>query len=321
MTVSRFVVSHRSALGRQKLNIARTKALSQHVTLSSRFQSERDRLLGMAQRMLGSAVEAEDVLQEAWIRLQRSDRNDIASMGAWLTTVVSRIAIDRLRARANRREDVVDPEVLTRLSSQSSAIDPEQEFILAETIGIALLVVLDRLRPPERVAFVLHDLFGMPFRDIAGVLDCSVDATRKLASRARRTVRGGHEDGAASPDPRKHALVSAFFAASRNGDLAALLRVLDADVELTVDPILAITDQPLVVRGAELVAERARLGAAQQLAARVMLVDGGAGIVVAPVGRLRMVMTFTTDRDRITGIEIVADQQRLAAFALAITGE
>lgn len=295
--------------------------MPQPVSLSSRFEAERARLLGMAQRMLGSAVEAEDVLQEAWIRVQKSDREAIDSIGAWLTTIVSRLAIDRLRSRTNERKDPLEPDVLFRHADQSTTTNPEQELILSESVGIALLVVLDRLRPPERVAFVLHDLFGVSFRDIATILDCSADAARQLASRARRSVRGVDEDGATVRDTRKQALVSAFFAASRNGDFDALLRVLDADVTLTIDPILATTDRPLIVRGADVVAKRARLGAAQQLAARVMLVDGSPGIAVAPAGRLRMVMTFLTNKNRITGIEIVADPQRLVAFSLAIVDE
>lgn len=295
--------------------------MPQPTPLLSRFEAESNRLLGMVHRMLGSAAEAEDVVQEAWVRLQQNDGSTIDNVGAWLTTVVSRIAIDRLRARSNRREDRADPELLAKHADRADPSDPEQEYMLAESVGVALLVVLDRLRPPERVAFVLHDMFGISFHDIAAVLDCSPEAARQLASRARRSVRGADEDVAAVRDTRKHELVSAFFAASRNGDFAALLRVLDADVVLTVDPVLATTDRPLIVRGAEIVAKRARLGAAQQLAARVMLVDGEPGIAIAPAGRLRMVMTFAVRRERITGIEIVADPTRLAAFALTITDE
>lgn len=272
----------------------------------------------MVHRMLGSAAEAEDVLQDAWIRLQQHDGMAINNLGAWLTTVASRLAIDRLRARSNRRDDEADPEVLAEYTDRVNSSDPEQEYMLAESVGVALLVVLDRLRPPERVAFVLHDMFGISFSDIAAVLDCSPEAARQLASRARRSVRVADEDLAATRDERKHALVDAFFAASRNGDFAALLRVLDANVILTVDPVLATTDRPVIVRGAEVVARRARLGAAQQLAARVMLIDGEPGIAVAPAGRLRMVMTFAIREERIAGIEIVADPQRLAAFVLAI---
>lgn len=293
--------------------------LPQPTPLASRFEAERNRLLGMVHRMLGSAVEAEDVLQDAWVRLQQNDGTGIDNIGAWLTTVVSRLAIDRLRARSNRREDGADPDLLAEYRDRADLSDPEQEYMLAESVGVALLVVLDRLRPPERVAFVLHDMFGVSFGDIAAVLDCSPEAARQLASRARRSVRGVDEDVAVIRDKRKHELVSAFFAASRNGDFAALLRVLNSNVILTVDPVLATTDRPLIVRGADVVARRARLGASQQLAARVMLVDGEPGIAVAPAGRLRMVMTFVVQEERITGIEIVADPQRLAAFVLAIT--
>lgn len=195
--------------------------MPQQSALLSRFERERARLLGMAQRMLGSAVEAEDVLQEAWIRVQKNDRDGIDNIGAWLTTVVSRLSVDRLRSRTNERKDPLGSDVLFRHADQATSISPEQELILAESVGIALLVVLDRLRPPERVAFVLHDLFGVSFREIATILDCSSDAARQLASRARRSVRGVDEDGAAVRDMRKQALVSAFFAASRNGDFNA----------------------------------------------------------------------------------------------------
>jgi RNA polymerase sigma factor (sigma-70 family) len=289
--------------------------------LLSVFEEERARLLGIGQRMLGSAVEAEAVLQEAWIRLQRSDPDLIENARAWLTTVLSRLAIDRLRSRVAERSDSVEPEILARHADETSSINPEHELLLSESVGIALLVVLDRLRPPERVAFVLHDLFGVSFRDIAAILDCSPASARQLASRARRSVRGVDEDRAAVHDARRTALVNAFFAASRNGDFNALLRVLDADVTLIIDPVLATTDRPFVVRGAEIVAKRARLGAAQQLAARVMLVNGDAGIVVAPAGRVRMVMTFLTNETQITSIEIVAEPQRISAFSLAIIDE
>lgn len=270
----------------------------------------------MAQRMLGSAAEAEDVLQDAWVRLQNTGGDAIGDFGAWLTTVVSRLAVDRLRARAKHQAHAPGPDASTPQDGWTSPADPEQELALADAVGIALLVVLDRLRPPERVAFVLHDLFDVQFQDVAAALGCSPEAARQLASRARRSVRGVGEGGAARGTP-KRALVNAFFAASRSGDLEALLRVLDADVALVVDPALSPTRQPLTVRGAGAVARRARLGAAQQRAASVMLVNGEPAIVIAPTGRLHMAMTFMTEGGHITGIEVVADPLRLAAFTVA----
>lgn len=282
-----------------------------------RFEPERSRLLSIALRILGSSSEAEDVLQDAWIRLQNSDQDDVDNMSAWLTTVVSRLAIDRLRLRTNRREDAVNPEVLISKADESGSIDPEEEFMLAESVGIALLVVLNRLRPQERVAFVLHDLFDVSFHDIAAVLDCSPEAARQRASRARKSVRGVNE-GVTADDVCKKALVNAFFNAARSGDFSSLLRVLDVNITLSIDPILATTDRPSIVRGAKNVAGRARLGATQQLAAHVMLVDGEPAIVVAPAGHLKMVMTFLCDEHCITAIEIVANPRRLGKFNLSI---
>lgn len=293
------------------------KSLTQNVPLLARFEGERARLRSMAQRMLGSVAEAEDVLQDAWVRLQGSDGDAIGDPGAWLSTVVARLAVDLLRARARTQVDAAGPEASMPQAGWKGPADPEQQLVLADSVGIALLVVLDRLRPPERVAFVLHDLFDVRFQDVAAALGCSPDAARQLASRARRSVRGAREDVAASRDTPKRALVEAFFAASRSGDLNALLRLLDADVALVVDPVLTASRRPLTVRGAGTIAKRARLGAAQQLAASVMLVNGEPAIVVAPAGRLHLAMTFVTNGNRITGIEVVADPLRLAAFTTA----
>ncbi len=267
--------------------------------------------------MLGSATEADDVLQEAWLRLQSNAQDRIDNIGGWLTTVVSRIALDMLRTRKRRREEVLDSSGAEEQADTGSGVDPEREALLAESIGIGMLVVLERLQPAERLAFVLHDLFGISFDDIAAIVDKTPTAARQLASRARRTVQGV-DDTEAVRATQQHRIVSAFFAASRKGDFTELLKLLDPDVEMTVDPTLLGRETPLIVRGAETVAKRAKLGAAQALAARVMLINGQAGIAVAPVGRLRLVMTFVVSGGRIARIEFIADERRLQDLELGL---
>jgi RNA polymerase sigma factor (sigma-70 family) len=283
----------------------------------SQFEAERERLRGIAYRMLGSASEADDALQEAWMRLQSNERDRIENIGGWLTTVVSRIALDMLRTRQHRREQVLDASAVDKHVDLQLGGNPERELLLAESIGIGLLVVLERLQPAERLAFVLHDLFGVSFDDIASIVGRSPAASRQLASRARRRVQGV-DDNEAVRSNQQHRIVSAFFAASRKGDFTGLLKLLDPDIELTVDGALLGQATPLLVRGAENVAKRAKLGAAQALASTIMLVDGEAGIVVAPAGRLRLVMIFELSGDRISKIEIVADQGRLRNLKLSL---
>lgn len=281
------------------------------------FEAERERLRGVAYRMLGSASEADDALQEAWLRLQSNARDRIDNIGGWLTTVVSRIALDMLRTRKRRREDVLEPSGAEEQADTRSGVDPEREALLAESIGIGLLVVLERLQPAERLAFVLHDLFGISFDDIAAIIDKTPVAARQLASRARRRVQGV-DDTETVRATQQHRIVSAFFAASRKGDFTELLKLLDPDVEMTLDPTLHGRETPIVVRGAELVSKQARVGAKQAGAARVMLIDGKAGIVVAPLGQLRVVMVFELHDDRISRIEIVAGARRLEAMELGL---
>lgn len=273
--------------------------------LLAQFEAQRERLRGVAYRLLGSLTEADDALQETWIRLQSRAPYRIDNIGGWLTTVISRIALDMLRARkVHRPEETIELETQT-VAGRQEITDPEQEALLADSIGIALLVVLERLQPHERLAFVLHDLFGVSFDDIAVIINRTPVAARQLASRARRRIQGSKE--ATSPlAAERRKIVTAFFTASREGDFAALLQLLDPDVELTVDPMLTGNSSPAVFRGAETVARRANLGAAQGLAARIMLIGGQPGIVVAPAGRLKLVMTFLVSGDRIRRIEIIA---------------
>jgi RNA polymerase sigma-70 factor, ECF subfamily len=267
--------------------------------LAAKFEEQRGHLRAVAYRMLGSMGEADDAVQEAWLRLSRSDASEIDNLGGWLTTVVARICLNILRSRRTRSTAPPEPH----------PADPEQEAELADSVGLAMLVVLDLLEPAERLAFVLHDLFGVPFADIAPVVGRTPTATRQLASRARRRVRGGT---VSSPDlHRQRAVVDAFLAASRAGDFGALLAVLDPDVVLRSDGAAG----GLVVHGARAVAESQLAHRAQ--AARPVLVDGTIGIVVAPRGRLLLVIRPTIRDGRITELEVISDPGRARSFELA----
>ncbi|MFF1785416.1 sigma-70 family RNA polymerase sigma factor [Kitasatospora sp. NPDC058243] len=293
--------------------------------LAARFEAERGRLRAVAQRMLGSTGEAEEAVQEAWLRLDRAGPDEVDNLPGWLTTVVSRICLDVLRARAVRREEPTGdalPDGLPDPAADAGAegADPEREALLVDSVGRALLVVLDRLGPAERVAFVLHDGFAVPFEQIAPIVGRSPVAAKKLASRARQRVRGA----AALPPERlagHRRVVEAFLSAARGGDLAALLAVLAPDVVRRADPAALPAGRSLVARGAETVARettvfgrRARFGA-------VALVDGVPGIVIAPGGRLRLVLRVAVEDGRVAGYEVVADPARLAALELAVLPE
>lgn len=286
-------------------------------SLLARFEADRERLKGVAYRLLGSANEAEDAVQEAWLRLRSVEGHRLDNPGGWLTTVVSRIALDMLRRRRSRREAALEPEAAERLVDERAGSDPEREALLAESVGVALLVVLERLRPTERLAFVLHDLFGVPFEEVARILDRSPEAARQLASRARRRVQGG-DDSLAQRTAHQHQIVSAFYDASRRGDFEGLLAVLDPDVELIVDREQRPGESATIVRGAEIVARRARLGAAHGVPAEVMLVNDAPGIVVAPVGHVNLVMLFKMAGELIGRIEIVTERERLNSLRLAL---
>ncbi|SEP01180.1 sigma-70 family RNA polymerase sigma factor [Amycolatopsis saalfeldensis] len=275
---------------------------------AQQFETHRAHLRAVAYRMLGSLAEADDAVQEAWLRFSRAGTEDVGNLGGWLTTVVSRVCLDVLRSRASRREEPAGDE----LPDQAGGTDPGDEAVLADSVGLALLVVLDTLSPAERLAFVLHDIFALPFEEIAPIVDRAPAAARQLASRARRRVRGGttaSEAGLA----RRRRVVDAFLAAAREGDFTALVAVLDPDVVLRVDG-----DDATVVRGAEQVANGARRFSERARFARPALVDGKPGIIVAPLGRLTSTMAFTVDGDRITGIEIVTEPERLAGLEVAV---
>jgi RNA polymerase sigma factor (sigma-70 family) len=290
--------------------------MDDHDWLAERFEEHRPHLRAVAYRMLGSAAEADDAVQEAWLRLSRSGAGGVENLGGWLTTVVGRVSLDMLRARRARREDPLGDRLPDELASREGGGDPEREALLADAVGPALLVVLETLTPAERLAFVLHDLFAVPFEEIAAVLGRSEAAARQLASRARRRVQG--TPAAPDADPgRQRAVVDAFLAAAREGDFDALVALLDPDVVLRADPAAVQAGSAAEVRGAPAVAEtfsgRARF-------ARPALVDGAAGAVWAPGGRPRVVFAFTIAGGRITGIDLVADPERLRRATITLGG-
>jgi RNA polymerase sigma factor (sigma-70 family) len=282
--------------------------------LAERFEQHRPRLRAVAYRMLGSLTEADDAVQDAWIRLSRSNAEQIDNLGGWLTTVVARECLHMLRSRRRRREVSFEGHLPDPVITPDGDLDPEQEALLANSVGLALLVVLDRLTPAERLAFVLHDMFELPFDEIAPIVGRSPAASRQLASRARRRVRGEATLPAADTS-RQREVVDAFLAASRDGDLEALLAVLDPDVVLRADPGAAGASRE--VRGAQAVAEQARAFSHLGQFSRRALVNGVAGIVSrAPGGPTFSVMGFTVVRGKITEIDILADPERLRLLDL-----
>jgi RNA polymerase sigma factor (sigma-70 family) len=285
--------------------------------LAEQFEEHRARLRAVAFRMLGSRSEADDAVQEAWIRLSRSGTSGVQNLGAWLTTIVARVSLNMLQSRASRREDLLDEEPLgsgsvTRAGAVELA-DPEQEALLADSVGLALLVVLDQLSPAERLAFVLHDLFGVPFDEIGPIIDRSPVASRQLASRARRRVQGASPEG--RDWARRQEIVSAFLAASRSGDFDALLTVLDPDVVMRADHAAVRMGAPDEVRGPSGVAGFF-LGRAR--GARPALVDGVSGAVWVTHGKPRVVFGFSFSGGRVTSIELIGDQERLSRLEVAV---
>ncbi|WP_037354761.1 sigma-70 family RNA polymerase sigma factor [Amycolatopsis orientalis] len=277
--------------------------------LAVQFEEQRPRLRGVAYRMLGSLAEADDAVQEAWLRVDRADISEVQNFPAWLTTVVARVCLNLLRARERRREDSLDAFPLDR---GDDGADLAEEAQLADSVGLAMLVVLDVLGPAERIAFVLHDMFAVPFEDIAQILDRSPAAVRQLASRARRRVRGG-EAGPADASKRR-GVVEAYLAAAREGDFAGLLKVLDPDVVLHSDTGAA----PVVLRGVRAVSKGALLASEVARSTQVALVDGVPGLVLAPRGRLAVVLTFVFDGDLITGIDVISAPERLRGLEIAL---
>jgi RNA polymerase sigma factor (sigma-70 family) len=277
--------------------------------LAGRFEEQRAHLRGVAYRMLGSLSEAEDAVQEAWLRVSRADTGGVQNLGGWLTTVVARVCLDMLRSQRARREDALDAPGTEPVPSAGRGADPEREALLAESVGLALLVVLDTLAPPERLAFVLHDMFAVPFEEIAPLVERTPAAARQLASRARRRVQGA----AAVPATeltRQRAVVDAFLGALRRGDFQGLVAVLDPDV--------VVRAGERVIRGAEAWAGGALTYSRAARWVQPALVDGSVGLVMAPRGRLRNVLRFGFAGGKIATVEVVTEPERLATLDLAV---
>jgi RNA polymerase sigma factor (sigma-70 family) len=288
--------------------------MDQHDWMVERFEANRPHLRTVAFRMLGSLSDADDAVQEAWLRLSRADTRGVENPGGWLTTVVARVCLNMLRSRKSRREDSVDARVPDPIVSRESWVDPQDDAVLADSVGLALLVVLETLTPAERLAFVLHDMFAVPFDEIAPMLGRSPTAARQLASRARHRVRGA----APAPDPdvaRQREVVDAFFAAARGGDFDALVAVLDPDVVARTD---GGPGASVVVSGAELVAGRALMYAQPSASLRPALVNGAAGVVIVADGQLASVIAFAVRDGRIVEIDALTDPERLSSLDLAV---
>jgi RNA polymerase sigma factor (sigma-70 family) len=279
--------------------------------LAARFEASRPRLRAAAYRMLGSLGEAEDAVQEAWIHAARADAGDVVNLEGWLTTIVARVCLDMLRSRKSRREEPLE------VDQAAAAAGPEQEALLADSVGLAMLVVLDTLAPAERVAFVLHDMFGLPFGEISAVTGRSAAATRQLASRARRRVRGT----SAVPGTRlarQREVAAAYLAAARGGDMSALLSILDSDVVLYADAGSVPSGVPATIRGAAVVAHGAMAASGRSRYAGLALINGTPGIIMAPAGRLVLVLAFTFGEEKITRIDVITEPGRLSQLDLAV---
>src|SRR5262245_10552369 len=282
--------------------------------LAERFEEHRAHLRAVAYRMLGSLSEVDDAVQEAWLRLSRADATSIDNIGGWLTTVIARVCLDILRSRTSRREEPFTPDLPEPVSTGTTRSSPEQEALLADSVGLALLVVLDRLTPAERLAFVLHDMFAVPFEEIAPIVGRSAEAARQLASRARRRVRGG-----ATPDPdlaRQREGVGGFIAALRGGDFEALLAVLDPDLVVRTDmPIPSSTPE---IRGAAVWAKGAIVYGHLARLTEPALVNGAIGVVVAPQGRLVRALRFTIANGKISEIDVIGNPERLRELDVSV---
>jgi RNA polymerase sigma factor (sigma-70 family) len=299
--------------------------------LAEAFEEHRDHLRAVAYRLLGSMTDADDAVQDTWLRLTGADTGEVENLGAWLTTVVARVSLNMLRSRRHRNEEPVGDswpgaaEAAARAGAVAArgrpgpAGDPEDEAVLADSVGLALLVVLDTLTPAERLAFVLHDMFAMPFTEVAAVLGRSTDATRQLASRARRRVRGAPDPDRPADLARQREVASAFLAAARGGDLSALVALLDSDVTLSGDAAAVPSGRPALLRGADLVARGAVMASARAEHSQLALVDGAVGIVFAPAGRLQVVLALTVSAERrVTAIDVIADPDRLRRVRVAV---
>jgi RNA polymerase sigma factor (sigma-70 family) len=288
--------------------------------LAERFEEHRSRLRAVAYRLLGSLSEADDAVQDAWLRLSRADTREVENLGGWLTTVVARVSLNMLRSRQSRREEPLGVHLPEPIVDRADGTDPEHEALLADSVGLALLVVLETLSPAERLAFVLHDMFAVPFEEIAAIVDRSPEAARQLASRARRRVRG------ATPAPdadltAQWEVVEAFLAAGRDGDFDALVAVLDPDVVLRADGGAVLAGASREVRGAEAVAGQALSWSQVDLIVQRALVNGAAGLVSTRDGQPFSVGAFTVRGGKIVEIDILADPERLAQLDLTLLND
>jgi RNA polymerase sigma-70 factor (ECF subfamily) len=322
--------------------------MTQSDWLAAEFEDHRDHLRAVAYRLLGSVSDAEDAVQDTWLRLTGADTSGVENLGGWLTTVVARVSLNMLRSRRHRQEEPVGgswPGAAEQAARAAAAdgpgaaapaslpADPEDEAVLADSVGLALLVVLDTLTPAERLSFVLHDLFAMPFTEVGAVLDRSPEAARQLASRARRRVRGAAAEGPASDDragreraadlTRQREVAAAFLAAARGGDMAALVALLDEEVTLSADGEATPTGQAAVLQGAARVARGASLAASRAAESRLVLVNGSVGVAWEPQGYPELVLMFTVSPARlITAIDVIASPDRVRALDLAdLTGQ
>ena len=292
--------------------------MDQQEWLARQFEDHRPHLRAVAYRMLGSLSEADDAVQDAWLRLSRADTSEVENLGGWLTTVVARVALNMLRARNTRREEPLDVHVPDPIIDPTEGSNPEHEALLADSVGLALLVVLETLTPAERLAFVLHDMFAVPFDEIASIMERSPEATRQLASRARRRVRGA----APAPDADLTAqweVVEAFLAAAREGDFDALVAVLDPDVVLRADG--GPTGLSQHIRGAETVARQAQLWSRVDLTMHRALINGAAGMIVFLHGRPFSIAAITVRNGKIVEVNLLADPERIAQLDLTEIGD
>jgi RNA polymerase sigma factor (sigma-70 family) len=297
--------------------------------LAAAFEEHRPHLRSVAYRLLGSLTDAEDAVQDAWLRLSKADASEVENLGAWLTTVVARISLNMLRSR--RRETPIGdswPAAAQAAATAPTGVgpsgtdDPEGEAVLADSVGVALLVVLDTLTPAERIAFVLHDLFAMPFTEVAAILGRSTEATRQLASRARRRIQGAPSPDRTADYARQRTVAAAFLQATRTGDFTALVELLDADVVLTGDAYIAPSGRPMELQGLEKVARGAVASSVRAEHSQLALVDGKVGIVYAPAGRLQIVLAFAVSEEaKITKITVTANPDTLRRMQLAMLPE
>jgi RNA polymerase sigma factor (sigma-70 family) len=291
--------------------------MDEHEFLAQQFEEHRTRLRAVAYRMLGSLSEADDAVQETWLRLSRIDADELENLGGWLTTVVARVSLNMLRSRRSRREEPLEVRMPEPIIDRADGTDPEHEALLADSVGLALLVVLETLSPPERLAFVLHDMFAVPFDEIAPIVDRSPEAARQLASRARRRVQGGNTVPDADLDTQRE-VIDAFIAAAREGDFERLLEVLDPDVVLRADRGAVSIGSSRLVRGAANVARQALAFSRLDVEVRPALVNGAAGTVTLRDGRPFSIAGFTIRNRRIVEMDVLADPEGLRQIDLTI---